>query len=185
MCAHWQTLFVGWPPPSSPWVSGQAPADERGTVLRIHSLIFLVQNGFVLCPYHHTVNRNPETKSYRTQLPFLAHSGPFNDWHLLPGQHSIIVHLKYFSSPFEGIWILPSGHSLQNSHSKSVSQFLYLIIFIHWQFYRQVLCLYHFCPSTSLHPSQIHDLFFITATNIQIGVHIHAHIYTMQPTGSV
>ena len=25
MCAHWQILFEGWPPPSGPWVSGQAP----------------------------------------------------------------------------------------------------------------------------------------------------------------
>lgn len=29
MCVRWQILFAGWPPPSSPWVSGQAPGMEE------------------------------------------------------------------------------------------------------------------------------------------------------------
>lgn len=29
MCARWQILFVGWPPPSGPWVLGQAPGMEE------------------------------------------------------------------------------------------------------------------------------------------------------------
>lgn len=29
MCVRWQILFVGWPPPSGPWVSGQAPGMEE------------------------------------------------------------------------------------------------------------------------------------------------------------
>ena len=29
MCVHWQILFAGWPPPSGPWVSGQAPGMQE------------------------------------------------------------------------------------------------------------------------------------------------------------
>lgn len=29
MCARWQILFAGWPPPSGPWVSGQVPGMQE------------------------------------------------------------------------------------------------------------------------------------------------------------
>lgn len=57
MCARWQILFAGWPPPSGPWVSGQAPGMQEKEIA-LEPKLFIRKE--CACLYHslsHTKSR--------------------------------------------------------------------------------------------------------------------------------
>lgn len=187
MCVRWQTLFVGWPPPSGPWVSGRAPRVWERHSAQDRSL-FIGRKWVMLCPYHHTVSHNPEAKSDRSQLPFAAYSGPCRCWHLALGDrgrwHHIFINLKHFPSPLQGD-LDPIVGTQSSKLSLPVCFPFFNLNFLFFENFIYEHCVYIISswPRPIFTSSQNHDPFFgyYCYSYTQICIHIHAHIYTIHP----
>lgn len=58
MCVRWQILFAGWPPPSGPWVSGQAPGMQEKQITLEPRALYQEKSVHVYVLYYHIQNHD-------------------------------------------------------------------------------------------------------------------------------